>query len=64
MVYLFPINMILPFCQKSKNDLPKKTLKDNISSIIEKDDIHPRIYGICSDRKIEGDKKVYSAKYT
>ena len=56
--------MILPFCQKSKNDLPKKTLKDNISSIIEKDDIHPRIYGICSDRKTEDDKKVYSAKYT
>ena len=35
--------MKLPFCQKSRNDLfPKNTPKDNISSITEKDDIHPR----------------------
>ena len=33
--------MILPFCQKSKNDLlPKK----KISGITEKDDIYPRRY--------------------
>ena len=47
MVFLFPTNMILRFCQKSKEDpLPKNTLKNDISGIIEKDDIHPRKYGI------------------
>ena len=39
-VFLFPTNMKLPFCQKSKDDLfPKNTRKDDIS---EKDDILPR----------------------
>ena len=53
--------MLLPLCQKSKDDLlppPKKkknALKDDIS--VEKDDIHPRKYGISSDRKIEDVKK-------
>ena len=43
MVFLFPTNMKLPFCQKSKDDLfPKNTPKDDISGITEKDDIHPR----------------------
>ena len=56
--------MVLPFCQKSKYDLlPKNTLKDDISGIIEKDDTHPRKYGISSDRKIKDDKNVYSVKY-
>ena len=42
-VYLFPTNMKLHFCQKSKDDLfPKNTLKDYISGIAETDDIHPR----------------------
>ena len=42
-VFLFPTNMKLPFCQKSKNDLfPKNARKDDISGINEKDDIHPR----------------------
>ena len=42
-VFLFPANMKLPFCQKSKDDLfPKNTPKDDISGITEKDDIHPR----------------------
>ena len=42
-VFPFPINMKLPFCQKSKDDLfPKNTPKDDISGITEKDDIHPR----------------------
>ena len=42
-VFLFPTNMKLPFCQKSKDDLfPKNTPKDDISRITEKDDIHPR----------------------
>ena len=42
-VFLFPTNMKLPFCQKSKDDLfPKNTPKDDISSITEKDIIHPR----------------------
>ena len=42
-VFLFPSRMKLPFCQKSKDDLfPKNTPKDDISSITEKDDIHPR----------------------
>ena len=36
MVFLFPTNMILPFCHKRKNEKNKKnTLKDNISGIIE-----------------------------
>ena len=43
MVFFFPTNMKLPFCQKSKDDLfPKNTPKDDISSITEKDDIHSR----------------------
>ena len=43
MVFLFPANMKLPFCQRSKHDrFPKNTPKDNISSITEKGDIHPR----------------------
>ena len=29
-IFLFPTNMILPSCQKSKDDLPKNTLKDDI----------------------------------
>ena len=58
MVFLSPTNMILPFCQKSKDDLlPKNTLKDDIFLLIEKDDIHPRKYGISSDRKIKMIKK-------
>ena len=32
-------------------------------NIIEKDDIHPRKYGISSDRIIKDDKKVYSVEY-
>ena len=43
MVFLFPVNMKLPLCQRSKHDrFPKNTSKDNISSITEKGDIHPR----------------------
>ena len=39
-VFLFPTDMKLPFCQ---DDLfPKNTPKDDISGITEKDDIHPR----------------------
>ena len=38
----------------------KNTLRDDISTIIEKYDIYPRKYGISSDRKIKDDKKVYS----
>ena len=42
-VFLFPTNMKLPFCQKSKDDLfSKNTPKDDISGITEKDNIHPR----------------------
>ena len=41
MVFLFPTRMILPFCRKSKDDLLRKIkLNDDISGIIEKDDIH------------------------
>ena len=43
MVFLFPTNIKLPFCQKSKDDLfPKNTPKDGISGITEKDVINPR----------------------
>ena len=46
-VFLFPTNMKLHFCQKSKDYLfPKNILKDYISRITEKDDIHPRKDGI------------------
>ena len=38
--------------------------RDDISGIIEKDDIYPRKYGISSDRKTKHEKKVYSIKYT
>ena len=40
----------------------KNTLKDDISGIIEKDDIHPRKYGISSDKKIKDDKEVFFYK--
>ena len=41
MAFLFPTNMILSYCQKSKDDLlPKNTLKNDISTK----------YGISSDR--------------
>ena len=41
-VFLFPANMKLPFCQKSKDDLfPESETKDGISGITEKEDIHP-----------------------
>ena len=43
MVFLFPTNIKLSSCQKSKDDLlPKSTHKDDISDITEKDDTHPR----------------------
>ena len=45
MVFLFPTNMILSY-------------KDEISGIIEKDDVHPRKYSVSSCRKIKDDKKV------
>ena len=38
------------------------TLKHDISGVIEKADIHPRKYGISSDRKIKHDKKVFSIR--
>ena len=42
MMFLFSANMILPFSQKSKDDLhSKNALKNSISSIIEKDDLYP-----------------------
>ena len=40
----------------------KNTLKDDISGIIEKYDIHPRKYGISSDENVKDDKKVYFYK--
>ena len=62
MVFLFPTSILL-FCHKRKYDLlPKNTLKNYISGIIEKDDIHPRKYGIYSHRKIKDNKTVYSVK--
>ena len=42
-VFLFPKSIILPFCWKSKDDLLlKKYTKDDISGIIEKNDIYPK----------------------
>ena len=63
MVFLFPINMILPFCSKvikTKMIFSRKNTFLDISSIIEKYDNHPRKYGISSDRKTEDDKKGFS----
>ena len=53
MVFLFPIkNDIILRSKKAKVDfLLKNILKDDISSIIGKHDIHPRKYGIPSDKK-------------
>ena len=43
MVFLFPTNMKLPFCQKSKDYLlPRNTNKNGISDITKTDDAHPR----------------------
>ena len=46
--FIFPTNMILPFCQKKKKKIfsQKNTLKGEIS-------------GICSDRKIKDDIKEF-----
>ena len=53
-VFLFSTSMILHFCQKNKDDLLwKNPLKDEMLSTIERDDIHPRKYGIFSARKIK-----------
>ena len=42
-VFIFHVNIKLPFCQKSKDDfIPQNTPKDDISSITEKDDVYPR----------------------
>ena len=61
MVFHFTTNMILSFCQKSKDDLfPKIRLK----MTFEKGNVHPRKYVFSSDWKIKDDKKVYSVKYT
>ena len=46
--------------QTKKHLLPKNALKDGNSGITEKVDVHPRKYGISSDRKIKDGKKVYS----
>ena len=40
----------------------EKKIKDGISGIIEKVDIHRRKYCISSDRKIKDNKKVYFYK--
>ena len=42
-VFLFPTNMKLPFCQKSKGYLlPKNTYKHGIPGITKKGETHPR----------------------
>ena len=51
MVFLFTKNIVLPLCQMIFSR--KNKLKDDISSIIEKDDTHPKKYGISSDKKIK-----------
>ena len=63
MVFLFLINMILPFCKKRKDDLLKNTHKDGIFCIIEKDDTHPEKFGISSDQKFKDDKRFHSVKH-
>ena len=64
MLFLFATNTMLLFCQKSKHDLlTKKRIEDDISILLKKSDIHPRTYGISSERKIKEDQRVYSVKY-
>ena len=42
-VFLFPANMKIPFCQKSKDDFfQENPPKNDITDITKKDDIHPR----------------------
>ena len=48
--------------KKAKLIISQKVTLDDISSNIEKDDVHPRKYGIYSDRKNKDDKKVYFYK--
>ena len=58
MVFLFPTNMILPFCQKAKMIFSQKnTLKDDIFVYHLKDDIYPSKLSLSSDRKTKVDKK-------
>ena len=46
-VFLFPADMKLPFCQKSKDNLlPKNTPKGDIYSITKKYDIHSKKYDV------------------
>ena len=52
MIFIFPTNMMLPFCQKAKMIFSQKKHTFGISGIIEKDDNCPRKYGSSSDRKI------------
>ena len=52
MIFIFPTNMMLPFCQKAKMIFSQKKHTFDISGIIEKDDNRPRKYGSSSDRKI------------
>ena len=59
MVFLFPQ---IWYYLSNDNIRTKNALKDDISGIIEKDNIHSREYGISSDRKIKDDKKAYFCK--
>ena len=62
---VFPQIWYYTFFKKTNDDhLPKNSLKNDISGIIEKYYIHLRKYGISNDRIIKDDKKVYSVKYT
>ena len=63
-LFLFPTNMILPFWHKSKVDLLPKTKLKITFSISLKNMIFILENMISSDRKIKGDKKVYSVQCT
>ena len=59
---IYLVKMVFYYLSVKKSEMifsRKDTLKDNIFGIIEKDDIHPRKYGISSNRKITDEKKVY-----
>ena len=59
-IYLVKMVFYYYFVKKTEMIFSRKeTLKDNIFGIIEKHDIHPRKYGISSNRKIKDEKKVF-----
>ena len=56
---VFPEDNIILFSKMQR----WSSLEKYITGIIGKDDVHPRIHDIFSDRKIKDDNKIYSVKF-